>query len=262
MKLNKSLKTITIIILLIINLIFFSFLIIGKKLGDKKFINEIVQEFNFKEYLNNNEIIKRSINNYKYPKEVFNELDNLRITNIKLKVVNNLFEKKEYLINKEDIIDLLNDSVYEYEKKYSIDIYDYVKKDIEDFSYMLENKLNDEFINNYYSVLDFSKGIIYYISIILTITFIVFIILLEKRNGFLITSIILILYSFFSYYVSNYFLDFVFKNKLNYFNSIHLEISDESIICFISGFVLLLIYIIKSVKKLARNIRVNSYNRR
>ena len=261
MKLNKPLITICLIILLVINLIFFSFLSIGNNLSNREYINDIIEDFDFKEYLLNSYNIKKSIDEYKYPKEVFDYLNTLKIDELKKNIVDNLFDQNEYLVDKDDIIEILNESVYEFESNRSKDIYSYVEKDIYNFSDIVSKKINKDFSDGYYTIEKISK-VFYSISIIISISLISIIILMEKRNGFLISSIILAIYSFFVYYVNNYFLEFILKEKMNYFDKLDLGLDNTYIICFILGFVLLLIYIVKTLRRFAREIRVSSYNRR
>ena len=262
MKLNKPVITIFIIIMLLGFLIFFSFLSIGRNLNDKEYISEIVNDFNVKEYILRNDKIKDSIDNFKYPKEVFNYLDDNKIKLLKKKYVNNLFDRKEKLIDKNDVKEILDNSVYEYEYNTSSDIYNYVENDIEHFSNVFENKINVEYIDYYYGFKDFSSGFIYYLILIIIIVSIIILIIFEKFNGCFISSITLILYSFFIYYLNNYILEVSFKKYLNYFNDFDLHLEKLYFICFIFGFVLLLIYIVYKLKKIARNIRISSYNRR
>ena len=262
MKLNKPIITICIIILLVVDLIFFSFLFIGKKLSNNSFIKDTIQEFDFKEYLLDDEVIADSINNFKYPKEVFDYLDNNKINKAKKEFANLLIKKEEQLINKEEIKDILDSSVFEYEYRSSSDTYSFVEEDIDYFSNKMEKDFNTNFVNEYYSVNKLSSGILYYISLILIITGLVFIIILEQRNGFLISSIILIIYSFLTYYINKNMFEFGFNSVFKYFKKINLQMDNLYMICFILGFVLLLIYIVKSLRKMTREIRIKSYYRR
>ena len=262
MKLNKPIITICIIILLVVDLIFFSFLSIGKNLKDKEFINDISQSFNFKEFLLDDETISNSINNYNYPKEVFDYLDEFQINKIKKKFTSRLLNKENSLLLKQEIKEVLSNSVYEYEYRSQSDVYSYVIKDIEDFSERMEANFNIDFVNEYYGVYNISNGIIYYIALGFFIVSIVLIISFEKRNGFLISSIILIIYSFLIYYINKNALEIGFRSLFKYFDNISFHLDNLYIICFIIGFVLLLIYIVKLSKKCAREIRISSYNRR
>lgn len=262
MKLKKPVISICIIVIIVVDLIFFSFLCIGKKTKDKEFVNEIVSKFNVKKYILDNDNIKHSINNYKYNEKVFDYLDKLKIQVVKKNFVNTLFNKEEPLIEKEAIIEILNNSVYEYEYNTSEDIYSYVSEDIKIFANYFTNKFDHDFIKSYYDFSNFTNGIVYYISLILLTGLFVLLIIIEKKNGFLISSITLLLYSFFLYYFNNHFLDTGFSSILKYFDNISLHLENIYVICFIFGFVLLLIYIVYYLKKVARNIRLNSYYRR
>ena len=262
MKLNKPIITICIIILLVVDLIFFSFLSFGKTIKDEKIIDEVVQSFDFKSYLLDDEVISKSIDNYNYPKEVFDYLDDLKINIIKKKFVNNLIKREDYLVLKQDIKELMTNSVYEYEVRNQKDILSYVSNDIDNFSSRIEEYFDTNFVNEYYSVYNISSGIIYYISLSFIIISIALIIILEKRNGFLISSIILIVYSFFIYYVNKNPFEVGLRSLFKYFDNVSFHLDNLYIICFILGFVLLLIYIVKFLRKVARDIRISSYNRR
>ena len=262
MKLNKPIITICIIILLVVDLIFFSFLSFGKKIKDEKLINEMVESFDFKKYLLDDDIISNSIDNYNYPKEVFDYLDNLQINKVKKKFINNLLHEENNLVLKQDIKEILDNSVYEYEYRSQGDIYGFVANDIDTYSTKMEDEYNIDFVNRYNTLYSISSGILYYISLLFIIISISLIIVFEKRNGFLISSIILIVYSFLIYYVNKNVLEIGFKSIFKYFKNVSLHLDNLYIICFILGFVLLLIYIVKLLRKLARDIRISSYNRR
>lgn len=261
MKLNKPVITICLIILLAINLLFFSFLSIGNKLEEKEFVNSIINSFDFKDYLLKEDNISTSINNYRYPQEVFDYLDDIKIKEIKDKIINDLFDNKEMIIEKGDIKELLVDSVYEFQNNRNVDIFNYVSSDIESFSLTFSNKINGEFVKSFYDIRNFSSWF-YSITLLLTVIMIGLIIYFEKQKGLLISSIILMTYSFFAFYFNKYFLKFVFKNQSNYLKNVKLDLDSLYIISFIIGFIILIIYLIKVFKKVARDIRISSYNRR
>ena len=261
MKLNKPIITICLIILLVINLIFFCFLSIGQNFNNKEYINEIVEDFDFKNYLLNNYYFKESFDNYKYPKEIFNYLDDLKIKELKEKFVNNLFEKKEVLIEKEELLNILSNSVREFEINRNTDIFDYVLEDLNSFVDNVDKKINNDLFDGYSYVIRISSTF-YSLSIVISILLIGLIIFLEKEKGIVISSIVLLVYSFFVFYFNKYFLNFGLKDKLKYFKKAGLNLDGLYFICFIIGFILLLIYIVKVLRRLARNIRINSYNRR
>ena len=260
MKLNKPIITICIIIILVINLIFFSFLSIGREIGKKEFVSDIVEKFNFKEYSLNYELIQKDINNYKYPKEVFDYLNDNQIKQVKEKLVNNLFEKKEKIIEESDIKEIIYNSVSEYENKTSSDISKLLEKSVDSFSLKLVDDFNEDFINSYHLVRNISNSILYLISIIITITIIVLLIIFEKYNGVLISSIILMCYSFFVYYIGQNIFSSSFNSLFKYFDNISFSMNNIHIICFILGFVLLLIYMLKKIKSFLRDIRIKSYS--
>ncbi|MBR4260446.1 MAG: hypothetical protein IKQ33_00620, partial [Clostridia bacterium] len=131
MKLNKPKITTLIIVILVINLIFFSFTLISKALSNKNNIASIINNYNFKEYLLGNEVIRESITNYKYPKEVFNYLDEFNIKKLKKSIIENLNNNKEEILNKEELSYIIKNSIYEYDVRTKENAYDAAKKDIE-----------------------------------------------------------------------------------------------------------------------------------
>ena len=260
MKLNKPIITTLIIIMLVVNLIFFSFLSIGKELGKKKVVNEIVDKFNFKDYLLDYDLIQSDINNFKYPKEVFDYLDLHKIKTIKEKFINNLLEKKEPLLEENDIKAVIYNSVNKYEEKTYTDITKMLEKSVDSFSLKLANDFNSDFNDGYHIVINISNSLLYYLSIIISITLIVLIIFFEKYNGVLISSITFMCYAFFVYYIGQNIFSKSFNSFFKYFDNISLSINNNHIICFILGFVLLLIYMIKKLKCFLRDIRIKSYS--
>lgn len=259
MKLNKPIITICIIILLVVNLIFFSFLSIGKEIGKKEVVKDIVEKFDFKEYLLNYELIQNDINNYKYPKEVFDYLDENKIKEVKNKFVDNLFEKRDNLIDDSDIKSIINSSISEYENKTSSDISKLLEKSVNSFSLQLTNDFDSDFIDSYNLVRNISNGVLYYISIIISIVSIALLIIFEKYNGILISSVTFMCYAFFVYYIGQNIFSKSFNQLFKYFDNISLSMNNLHIICFILGFVLLLIYMIDKLKTFLRDVRIKSY---
>ena len=262
MKLNKPVISISIIVIIIVDLIFFSFLCIGKKIENKEYVEELIYKFDIKKYVLDNDNIKHSIDNYKYSEDVFNYLDDFKVKLIKRNFVNNLFDEKEVLIDKKDVSDVLKNSVYEYEYYNKVDIYNYVSSDIDAFTNYFVSKFDKDFAKDFNDFKNFTSGIIYYIPLILAIALFTLLIVFEKKNGILISALALLVYSFFLYYFNKHFLEIGFSRVFKYFNNVDLQLDNMYVICFIISFVLLLIYIVFYLKRAARNIRVNSYYRR
>lgn len=264
MKLNKPIITITIIILLVFNLIFFSFAQISKNILNEKFLTQLVDKFDLKKSVLNDQNIKNNINNYKYPQEVFNYIDYSSIDIVKKKIVNNILTKDKEFISEKDISYILNNSVYQYENYTFEDTFDYVKDDINKFSLNFSNAFKNDIVNILNFIKFLSNSMLYELSIIISLIFLTLIIFFEKRNGYLISSIICFIYALILYYLDSYFIKNMLlgPNNYLYFSNIdNLTISLDNIyiICLILSFVLLLIYIVKSIKKIMRDIRISSY---
>lgn len=264
MKLDKPIISILIVIVLVLDLIFFSFTQICKNIEKKEQIESLVDKFDIQKYIVENERIKESINNYKYPKEIFNYLDESNIKIIKKKFVTNLLEEKNELLLEEDVTYLIKNSIYEYENRTHEDALVFSEEDITFLSKELVTD-SSEIVNvfNFFKV--FTNSFIVLISFSLAVLLFVTLIILEKRNGLLLTSIILFGYTCFLFYLDSYFIRRVILNNqsLKYFNNVEkmtCGLDIFYIICFILSFVLLLIYIIKYIRKAIREIRLNSYN--
>jgi len=233
----------------VLDLIFFSFLLISKKITTKSFLKETVTSFNFNDYLINDEIISSGIKNYNYPKEVFNYIDNNKVLIIKNKIIDDLE------ISENSIKDLLINSLYEYENRTNYEIKDNIENDINLFSNNFVKMISDYSLT--YNFLNkISNSIFYPISLISSIVIILLILFIDK-DGIKKISIILFCYSFILYYFNNnlFKISNLFKYKKN--NNIGLE--KEYIVCFIFSFVLLLIYMCNLFRKFLRNQRIKGY---
>lgn len=266
MKLNKPMITTLLIVLLGVNLIFFSFINIGKTITKEKFINTIVEKFNFKSFLLDNDNIKNSLDSYKYPKEVFDYIDENNIKILKNNFTTNLLSNNTELISKDNIIYIINNSIYEYENRSYDDVQSYVNNDVLSFSNEFSNILNDDIVNTFQLFQFLSKNIFFYISILISLILISFLIVIEKKNGILLSSIISFVFCSIIYYLDSYFVKNIFigKNNLKYFSSLdEISMSFEKIyiVCFILSFVLLLVYIVSFIKKTMRDIRISSYEK-
>ena len=262
MKLNKPIFTIILIILLVIDLIFFSIVIIGKKVLDKDNIKDIAYSFNYKEYLKDNKNIKESISKYNYSFEVFDYIDDNEVKRIEDKFIDNLYSNKK-AIEYEDVLLILNNSIDKYEKNNLVDIHSYVDDDINEVAGDISN-IDEEFSLAFNYVNRFVNSNLIYLFLLIAIISIALIIVFEHINGCLINSIILILYSIFLYYseynvysmirldsdTSKYFMDL--SNKI-------VNLDNMYVISFLLGFVFLLIYVVKLIRRIVRDIRLNSY---
>ncbi len=262
MKLNKPIFTIILIILLVIDLIFFSIVIIGKIVLDKDNVKDIAYSFKYKEYLKDNEIIKESINNYNYSFEIFNYIDDNEVRRVEDKTIDNLYSNKKF-IEYEDVLLIFNNAIDKYEKDNLIDVHKYIDDDINKIAKELSNT-DEEFVLIFDSVNRFVNGKFIYLLLVIAIISITLIIVFEHINGCLINSIVLILYSIFLYYskynaysmirfdsdTSKYFVDFSSKT---------VNLDNIYVISFLLGFVFLLIYVVKLIRRVVRDIRLNSY---
>lgn len=254
MRLRNPIITILLITVLVLNLIFFSFVLISKTVVNKEYLKDIIKDFDIKIYILNNENIENSINNYKYPKEVFNYLDEDTFKN---KLIDKLYDNDSYDIEKE-MLYMINKSVNEYDSINMTDSSTYINSDIKLLAKEFSNFINENIVNLFNLMKDISNSLLYIISIILSIVLCGIIIYIEGRKGIIINSIILFFYSLFCYYINNHFYSIIvssFGNNKNllYLKKCNFSLDSVYIICFILSFVLLLIYMIHYIKKWFRN---------
>ena len=258
MKLNKPIITIIVIILLVLDLIFFSFTLICRTIVKKDNIEKMVDNFDLKAYVLSNDRIKESIDNYKYPKEVFDYIDQFNLLNIKRAFLKSLYNGEEILIDKENISYLLKSSVYEYENITHEYSYEYVVNDIEYFSSDISYYFNNDFINVYNLFNVLSSETLSYILLLVSMILSLILIIVEKNTGFLICSIIFLITSFVLFYLDiNLYTVIPFMDK--YIDNLKITLDNRYLICFIFGFVLLLIYIVYFIKKQMREFRLRNW---
>ncbi len=260
MRLKRPFITIMLIILLVLNLIFFSFVFMSRTVTNKEYIKEIIYKFDIRSYLNDNEDIKQNVDKYKYPIEVFDYIDEKSFKEI---LLNKLYDDKDYDL-KVELTNMFKKSIDKYDSLNNTDSYNYVCDDIES----IVNKFSeyfDEYVLKTFNFIRFiSNNSIFYFSIILSIVICGIIVFVERGNGILITSIILFLYSLFCYYInSNYYSIIVSaigrSKNFEYLKNYSFLLDKVYIICFILSFVLLLIYIIIFVRKKIKNRKMYLY---
>ena len=264
MRLKRPIITISFIVILVICLIFFSFVLISNNYVKNNRIKEIIYNFNIKDYILNDSKILKSIKNYNYPKEVYNYIDNNEVYILKEKIYSRFNHHDKKLLNQKEVILILNNSIYEYE---NINLSDSIKMVNEDIEYInnkiiefTNNRLND--YHTFFSIL--GKDILFYVFIIIIILIAILIIIIEGMNGVLICSISFFTFSLYIYYLNINFYRFfqsILENDyfINFLKRIFLLKEDVYIICFILSFVLLLIYIVNYFKKIRKKIKFHSF---
>lgn len=264
MRLKRPIITISFIVILVICLIFFSFVLISNNYVKNNRIKEIIYNFNIKDYILNDSKILKSINNYNYPKEVYNYIDNNEVYILKEKIYSRFNHHDKKILNQKEVILILNNSIYEYE---NINLSDSIKMVNEDIEYInnkiiefTNNRLND--YHTFFSIL--GKDILFYAFIIIIILIAILIIIIEGMNGVLICSISFFTFSLYIYYLNINFYRFfqsILENDyfINFLKRIFLLKEDVYIICFILSFVLLLIYIVNYFKKIRKKITFHSF---
>jgi hypothetical protein len=263
MRLNKPIITISLIIVMAFTIVSFSLSLIGRSLNNRKVLKSVVNNFLFYNYVINDEDVINSTNYYKYPIEVFDYIDYKEVNKVKYEFVDNYINGKETTIDSNKISKILKDSVSKYEEENNIDTFGNVNSDIEKISIKINEFFGEEFSQSSKFFKMFSSNLVIDITVIIIIAISVGIIVTEKRTGLLICSIVYISYSFLLYYLNNNFFTktlLYLDNKYFYnMQAVSLKLDNTYMICFILGFVLLLIYIYKLIKKYLRDLRLYSY---
>lgn len=261
MKLQRPLITIILIVLLGVNLIFFSLTSIGKAMSKDEMIQNIVEKYDIKETILNEENVKEAIKEFKYSSSLFDYINNEQENKIKDDIILNIENNNDVLLDEEKLTSLLKRSVFSYEIKNSVDIMGAVNDDIEFYSYKVSQYFNNDFLNTINFFKFFSNSFFSTLSFLLLIILIICVIIFERRIGLLISGIIAFFYSFFIYFLDNNFFKYDFISNVYFKDLFFLKLSLDNIyiVCFILSFVLLLVYIVKYIKKVLRDMRINSY---
>lgn len=261
MRLNKPFITILLIIVLVVNLVFFSLCVIAKSVTSEKFIKSITDRFDFYKYVIEYEDVKESIKAYRYPIEVYDYIDYQKVYNLKELFIDNLVKAKEELIKKNNISELLEESVIKYDENNSSSSYTYAKEDIDEISSELSNFFGDNFKSTYNFFRLFSSELLFYITIIISIGISIGLIIIEKERAYLLLSIFYGLFSYILYDFNENFLEYNWKNEsfLN-LSGVTFKLDNSYIVCFILSFVLLLMYITKLIRNHLRDMRIKPYS--
>lgn len=264
MKLISSFKTAITILVLSIILLLISFLVAFKNITNKDFLKEKKKDFDIVNYVKNRQYIK---SNNKYPKEVFDYIDMSEYNEVIDKMIDNLHNDSKILLDKESVSDMLFNAVREYDLNNDTDSIAYVKDDINRFSSELSYKLNNNIIVGVVkTIVTLVNSVLYYFLFVAVFLLMFCIIYFEKRNGYIINAIIMLLYSIYLYYfnymiIQNTVVEGNIYSYIKDVNKITLGLENFYIICFISSFILLLIYIIKYIRKIIRDAHIKSYTR-
>ena len=264
MRLKKPVITITLIIILVICLIFFSFVLISNNYIRNEKIKEVIFNFNIKDYILKDSKILESINNYNYPKEVYNYIDNNEVYILKKKIYSRFNSNEKELLKQKEIVLILNNSVFEYENINFSDSIEMVKEDIEYINNKIMDFTNNK-LNNYHTFFSIiGKDVLFIGFIFITIFIAIMIIITERMNGIFICSVIFFSFSLYLYYLNiNFYIFFqsISNNNyfIDYFKRIFLLKEDVYIVCFILSFVLLLIYMINYLKKIYKKMRLHFF---
>ncbi len=265
MNLKKPFITTLFIVLLVIDFLFLSFLVSIKNISSKEYLNEKIKDFDIKRYVKDRDYIIESANNFRYPIEVFDYIDVNKFQEIGYEAVDNLIDRKKIVLDSEKLSGLLYDSVSVYDEENNADSYVHVKKDIQRFATEIAYKINnDSVVSLLKATLIIVNSVFYFIPYLIAIALTALIIYFEKKKGLLITGIAYVIYSFYLYYFNNYFIRrlYVEGNFYSYFKGFKkytFNLDNLYIICFLVGFVLLLIWTVFYIIKVVRKIKVNSY---
>ena len=266
MNLKKPFRTTLFIVLLVIDLIFLSFLVSLKNVSNKDYLVSKIKDFDIVRYVKERDYIIESTNNLRYPIEIYNYIDVDTFNKIGEEAVNNIFSGEKNILESEKLTNLLKKSIDYYDAENNADSISHAKKDLQRFSTEVSYKINNDSV---VKLLKFStvvtNSFVYVIPYLIAIIFTTLIIVFEKKKGLLIGGVTYILYSLYLYYFDNNFIRrlYVEGNFYSYFKGFKkytFNLNTLYTICFILGFVLLLIWTIFYIKKVVRRVKVSSYD--
>ena len=266
MNLKKPFRTTLFIVLLVIDLIFLSFLVSLKHVANKDYMVSKIKDFDIVRYVKERDYIIESTNNLRYPIEVYNYINVDNFNNIGEEAVDNLFAGKKPILESAKFTSLLKQSIDYYDAANNADSMEHVKKDVQRFSTEVSYKINNDSVVKLLKASTIvTNTFVYFIPYLIAITFTALIIVYEKKKGLLIGGITYMIYSFYVYYFDKNFIRRLYSegNFYSYFKGFKkytFNLNTLYTICFILGFVLLLIWTIFYIKKTVRRVKVSSYD--
>lgn len=266
MKIKHSFITPLIIFLLIITMLLYIVLNIGRFVLNKEFIENVSKNIDLKENIQNNPELNNYLEEKKIPKEVLNNIDKKETKKLMQKIIDGLYSNKSSIISYSDMSLIIKKSILIYEKENLEDIYSNIENDIDEFSIAFANSINNkDFLNSFRMAHSIVNGMAYYILLALLIMLISIIIILEKETSTLILGAILVLLSIAVYKIEDALL---LKNEIEIvkligkdnFTKIVEYIKTIYLTPFAIGIILLIIAIAIIIKLGANKLKVIKYD--
>ena len=272
MRLKNAFISYIMIIILLISSIFFFLFLMGRSFLSYEYLYNISTNFNFIKYIQNNEILKDTLEEKEIPLEIFNYIDGNTINSITEEYLYDFYYKGKNNINKSKLKNAIYNSIQIYENKNTIEIAKYIESDIDSFISRVEYSLSDKiFFDEFVSIKEFLFNDFYlYISIGVLILSLIMLIVLEMKNSLIIIGTISILFSFLIYWLVNFLSFDLILSVLNldignYFN--HIEIFAFNniyqkiyVYLFVLGIIFVIIYLSLNLKVLFKKIRTLFYD--
>lgn len=269
MKLKKKSITVTLLIIYVLALVIFLLLVLGKLIIAKNEIKNLITDIDVTAYLKENEEINNILNSKKIPKEIFDYVNQNSANELVDSAVDNLYDNNVILINESDVERLIASSIEIYEKKYTVDIYRYIKSDISILASNIANNINNkDLIVSFNFINNLLNDIYLFSALIICIATVILVFLIEKKNAFLLIGIINTVTSAFMFYFNKTLLTNLTANisLLRYIEQKKILSFLEKIqpiysILFALGILLLFIYLIIYINRIITKSRIMYYDK-
>lgn len=263
----KFLDRIVSVILVILLLLLFLGIYVNV-IFQKKNVNNLFIDIDITKIIKENSIISNILNTKKVPDEVFDYIDKNKIKDIIEDYIDKLYSNDFNIID--DRLQLLvRDSVNIYEKKNSIDVYEYIENDILGFFNNAKNKINNkQFVSSFNSFINFFNSKYVYIIISILLIFIIFEIYIKNWKTFLLLGIVNIISSFLIFAFNKKILIFILRKiNLSYYisNKLVNYFAEKTDFLYLSlffiGFIFVIIYLLFFINRLIVKSRILYYEK-
>lgn len=269
MNLKRPFVSFAIVFFLFVLFVCFTILIVGTHVFNRENLKYLANEIDIVSYLKNNSNLKTVLEEKRIPDDIFNNIDMISKEKIVNEAIDNIFEHKDKFVDANSILFLIRDSIKIYELRHTVDVYVYIEEDIINFSQKLENNINSmEFIKSFGILSSLFKEFNIYIIMVVSLFLFFLLFKFEKKKAFLVSGLFLVGYSILLYYIHANLLfkgivpDIVYLSSAFGFllSGILEKLEKIYIFTFVIGLLFLIIFVCLYMKKIARNIRIYSYD--
>lgn len=262
MKLSHPFLSSFLLIFLFVFISLFAFQISLSKGFNKEKIKDYLNKVDLVYYIKQDENIKEELNNKKIPEQIFNYINYDKKEELISFIVDNLYSDKKDIVDYNDIVSLIYDSVHIYEKLNSVEVYEYLDDSVIGFAKRISSEVNSGYsLNGFVLIKNFLSLTVSILLFTFSMVLLFLLYVYERKNTFLLMGLLFIVISFFLFLfnyqiISSNFNIYLFNEAfLNCFEFIY-------VLLFLIGSIMLINYLIYVIRYAKREFRIRSYYRR